>query len=373
MIVFIDTNIFYDKWHLDDLHFKLLFNFISNTNSLLFISELVCEEVDNLYFRKWNELLPKARKQLKELSDISSNFVCPILPDKPNTYSLKSQLLNKLGSSHVKFIPYSNISQTEVVRRAINRIRPFQDDDKGYRDTVIWLSFLEFLQKISFHNVKEVGFISLNNNDFYDNTVKDDNKTPPRFLDNLLKDIENHELKSPIKPYRNLASFINTNIATEEHEFTYQDFAGKYLYPIENVIEEKVSDTINEMTPYELEVEATGWHRNSPIRGLIQDQSFYIHEGIEDLDVARYKKLNHGMFYVSLSFNLRRCELIYTIDSNSYFLNKGPIDRTYDEVDYGPEETTVRFYFRPYFNISIRLDVNSHEINELVIDRLEFH
>lgn len=162
IFIFIDSNIFFDKWHLNDPHFQLLFNFIKNAGAQLIISDLVCEEVDNLYLQKWQEAHLKAKKILRELSDISPSSANYSIEDSPKSYSLKTYLNEKCDYSNIKFISYNDIPQKEVVYRAIQRIKPFQDDDKGYRDTLIWLSFLQFLKTKSYPNLQEISFISNN-------------------------------------------------------------------------------------------------------------------------------------------------------------------------------------------------------------------
>jgi hypothetical protein len=373
MIIFIDSNIFFNKWTLDDIHFQLLFNYLSISKSELLISELVCQEVDNLYLKTWKESLTKARSHLKSLVEISPKSVSIQLPEEPERFSLKQVLKEKAGYNSVKFFSYDDIPQTEVVRRAIHRIRPFQDEDKGYRDTLIWLSFLTCLKTTNSFNVKEICFISYNNGDFYENTGKNtEEKGEIKFHPSLLNDINDYLIKAPIKPYLSLASFIKSNVAKDQYEFSYYEFANKFIYPIESEVEAQITDVINEMKPAELEGKANNWHRNSPIRGFIFTQSFEIFEGVEDLEVIGYKRINDETYYVNLSFNLRRCSLTYSIDSNEYVLNKIYIDRNYDDVEYSPEETLVKLYFRPNFEISIKLIV-PNVIQDLAIDRLEFH
>jgi hypothetical protein len=369
--IFLDSNIFYDKWHLDDPHFQLLFNFIKNSGAQLIISELVCEEVDNLYLQKWQELVPKTNRFLKELSYISPSSVSYSIQDSPGNFSLKTHLNNKSDYSNLKFIPYKDITQKEVVYRAIQQIKPFQDGDKGYRDTLIWLSFLQFLKTTSRLNVQEISFISNNKSDFYEVAKNSSDTELPKFFSSLQQDINDLSVTVPIKPYLNLASFIKTNVPADEHEFSYKEFAEKFIYPIELDIEREIQSTVNALSSAELERNIDNWHHNYPIRGVLNNYKFNIIEGMEDTRVTKFNRLGTDQYYVNLSFTLRRCEFIFSIDSETYFANKTLIDKNYDEVEISADESLAYLYFRPYLEITINLSAGI--VYGMVINKMQLN
>ena len=146
--IFLDTNIFYNNWHLKNANFKYLFNYLENNGFRLVISELVCEEVQNIHNRElelsFNELRQVFHK-IEKLVDSTNMININALPNV--IYNFKELLREKARS--VEFISYEHINQREVVRRALQKIRPFQEEDKGYRDTLIWLSLLSFLDRKS--------------------------------------------------------------------------------------------------------------------------------------------------------------------------------------------------------------------------------
>lgn len=187
----------------------------------------------------------------------------------------------------------------------------------------------------------------------------------------MQRDIDALSITFPVKPHLNLASFINANVPTDQHEFSYTEFAEKFVYPIELYIETEIQLAINTLSPTELERKVDDWHHNYPIRGMINNYRFNIIEGMEDIRVAKFSKLGKDQYYVNLSFSLRRCEFIFSIDPEFYFSNKTLIDRNYDEVEIGTDETLAYLYFRPYLDITMRLD--DELVHGIVIDRMKLN
>jgi hypothetical protein len=92
---------------------------------------------------------------------------------------------------------------------------------------------------------------------------------------------------------------------------------------------------------------------------------------LEDIQVTKFKKLDKDQYYVNLSFNLRRCELIFSIDSETYFANKALIDKNYDDVEIGTDESLAYLYFRPYLDIAMSL--NDELVHDIVINRMKLN
>lgn len=78
---------------------------------------------------------------------------------------------------------YPNISHKEVVQRALERKKPFKSDGKdGYRDYLIWVTFLGV---VSHYSMEDACFVTLNTRDFSDVENKD---SLHQHLKNDLKD-----------------------------------------------------------------------------------------------------------------------------------------------------------------------------------------
>ena len=107
----------------------------------------------------------------------------------PNT--LRSRL-NDLG---IKIIPYPLISHEKVVERDLDARRPFKESGRGYRDTLIWESVLNVVDKSS-KEIPDVVFVSNNIKDFCEENI---------LHPDLVRDLTEREISiNAIKLYRSL-------------------------------------------------------------------------------------------------------------------------------------------------------------------------
>jgi len=182
MKVFLDTNVFYKNWYADKPNFKLLFYFLNNQKFDLLLSDLVVQETNNIRNREVNEVRAEITRLLNKGSKLNENplsFKAEQLDF--NEYELSDVLKYKVD--WIENISYENISQKVVVERAIRSIKPFTNQEKGYRDTLIWLSFLAYLQENDIEG--DVAFITNNKHDFFES-----NGNLLTFKEDLQKDID---------------------------------------------------------------------------------------------------------------------------------------------------------------------------------------
>ncbi|MEW7849251.1 PIN domain-containing protein [Massilia aurea] len=56
MNIFLDTNVFYNDWFLNNANFRYLFHYLSNEDGNLLVSKLVCQEAENIRLREYEKL-----------------------------------------------------------------------------------------------------------------------------------------------------------------------------------------------------------------------------------------------------------------------------------------------------------------------------
>jgi len=361
--IFLDTNIFYNNWHLKNANFKYLFNYLENTGYKLIISELVSEEVQNIHKREfelsYNELRQAIHK-IEKLIDETNMIDIDALPNV--IYNFKELLEEKARS--VEFISYEHINQREVVRRALQKIRPFQEEDKGYRDTLIWLSLLSFLSKKQIKG--QVIFVTNNKSDFY-------NKENNNFHSDLKKDIENLNLECTFKTYTSLFNFIEDNIDKKQHEFTSSELLDEYFNNMDVEFEvESISYINNIPVNHFKEILANNQLRDFPYLEYLSSHSIELMEGVEDPEILFYKGLTKEKVYVSFRFNLRICILRFTIDTAEYFKNRENIDKLYYEVLTSEYETSFCTYVRTFIDASFEFDTTTRLIDGFEIETIDF-
>jgi hypothetical protein len=361
--IFLDTNIFFNNWYLTSAEFRFLFNYIENTNSVLLLSELVCEEVENIRNRELESIVHNLKQELKKTKKLNSTLLEYDF-DKlfDETYNFKEIVQNKVSS--IQFIQYQNIGQNEVVRRALKKVRPFQEEEKGYRDTLIWLSFLSFLSTKEIKN--EVIFITNNKNDFY-------NKNNNDFHNDLKLDIENYMLKCKIKTYTSLFNFIENNVDKEVHEFNRYELFDDHLNNIDSELEVEAISFINNYSENKFkEILDNNQLRTFPYINSIISHSIELMEGVEDPEILTYKKLTKNTIYVGFRYNLRICILNFTIPNSDYNTNRQYIDKLYCEIISDENLTYFSSYVRTFLDVSFEYNMDSGTIDGYNIETIDF-
>lgn len=361
MYIFIDTNVFYNNWFLKNADFKFLINFVENTDAVLLMSELVCEEVNNLHAREINAIVNNLENELRKsrkLTISNWDFDFSSLREK---YDFKEVLSERTRLT--KYFSYSEIRHEEVVKRAMSKIRPFQEEEKGYRDTLIWLSFLSFLKKNSI--TREVIFISNNKNDFFDGKRTD-------FHEDLKRDIQGFNLRCKISPFDSLYSFVTSQVDKTKHEYTYLELSEKYLHSIDEYLQDDAKHYLNQLSSEDFKNLLLNANESFPGIDFLIDHSFEIDEGVEDAEVLRYKIISKDLIYVNHTHNFRRCTLVLTIPTSSYELHRSVIDKNYYEIVIQGDQTTFSAFARVYLEVSFNYNTNGEFIEGYNILKADF-
>ena len=367
MIIFFDTNIFYKHWHARNADFNLLFDFVSTSKSTLLVSNLVCEEMDNGHNRELKSVIDKMKGELTKAQNFNAVKIEYDFEKLSQPYSFKKMLEERLGNKGIKYIPYDDIPQSEVVARAINVIRPFQEEDKGYRDTLIWLSLIQYIKLKRIR--EEVIFLNNNKNDFF-NIV--DGKVD--FHPALKKDIERIVRSAQIIPYDSLSAFIvDKIIVPEDNVITAEQLYEDYLNSKDRQIEFESSLFIERLSSEEFkEILSQNEGKSLPYLNTINMQRLIIDEGVEDPEVLSFKQISKDLIYIKYKYNLRKCTLFYTIPLPDYQVIQHQIDGGLDVVASGKEGVTLRAFVRTYLDVSFNYNLSDDGIEGFSIEDIQF-
>jgi hypothetical protein len=112
----------------------------------ILVPEIVVDEAVNLYREDAANALRSATKARRSLLGLGADQtgVPPVELDvEALTDAYAARLREALESAKADFLPYPRVSHEDVVRRALDRRRPFDSEGKdGYRDTVVWETLL---------------------------------------------------------------------------------------------------------------------------------------------------------------------------------------------------------------------------------------
>jgi hypothetical protein len=357
MLIFLDTNIFYNNYLLVSPSFSYLFNFVENTNEKLIISEVVVSEVDNLYNRELNKISQTINKELDKVKTFLPEKVSCDLESFRQPYSLKEGL--ETFATSVIYVPFDNVSHKLVVNRAINATRPFREGEKGYRDTMIWLSLLNYLQENDTR--EDVIFISKNHSDFFDKTTKE-------LLPDLKSDIIDWNLHCSLKVFENLSDFINTIPDKTLYKFGKNEVYENYFCNVENDVEFETEFAINNFTTANFKNFLYKADSYFPRISTILNFSFEIVEGVEDPEIIKFKLLDEKSIYINAKYNLRICGMSITVPLSDYIVIKDQLNDSY-EIDVENDEAKISYFHRIRFEVAYKYHIEKEIIDgfELIV------
>lgn len=357
MKVFLDTNIFYNNWFVRNANFKLLFHFLNNEYNELLLSDLVIEETNNIRSRELATQENEIHSAINKIKKLNSN---PITFDVESLgieqYDLKVILQDEVND--IIPISYNDIPHTKIVRRALKSIKPFSEQEKGYRDTLIWLSFLEYIKSSGCND--DVVFITENSSDFFAN-----GKGPVKFNDDLLRDIEESGITQKIIPYRKLHDFVTASIDKSIHAF---DHAKSEPY-FEDFLKNECIDYLSGFDNFMLSQYLEDSIFESKVSNIL-DVRTEILEDFEDGNIEGISSVDNNKFYVAYSFNLRRVLLEVDIPYLDYITNKSDLDSLFPYILSDGDVVTVEALVRPYFRVSFIFSPGDNELDSFSVDDL---
>lgn len=357
MKVFLDTNVFYKNWFASNANFKLLFYFLNNEKCDLLLSDLVVQEANNIREREVEEIKVELSRLVNKGNKLNSKFL-KFSTDELGfeSYDLVQNLKGRVD--WVERISYENIPQTKVVERAIKLVKPFTSQEKGYRDTLIWLSFLNYLSSEGVEG--DVAFITNNKNDFFETKGNE-----IFFNSDLLRDIEEHKIKATIKPYLNIYDFLSENVDKISHSFDRHEV----LDNIEDFLIDETESYLNSMNNNDISHLLESKLFSDKLTPVIDIESD-VFEGLEDPEVKSVKRLSGDSVYIESYFEMRRVDLVITIDAIEYKQYASEIDsikalyNIYIEDDY----VKLSFILRTCIDGSFEYDTQDESGSNFSVD-----
>lgn len=244
MLIYLDSSIFCADFHLTSTYFELLKAYIRKGGNWLCLSEIVIDEVKNKYREKITAHVQKINSETRELNKII-DVDTPLISEEyiKSVIERYEQFWDIFPFEYGNGTPeqYPTISHKDVVLRALERRKPFKDDGKdGYRDYLIWLTFLDV---VSHYTMDEACFITLNSRDFSNPLNK--NELHPQ----LKMDLENMGISlSRVYYFTSLKDFVETKVkpslqVIEMHEKIVETLKADslgFMHALEETLTQKI-------------------------------------------------------------------------------------------------------------------------------------
>ncbi len=290
----------------------MLFESIKKGDIELFIPQIVIDEVVNRFKKrllKSKNTINSEVRTLKKLTDRDLAADSSIGSIEILTEEYAEFLHSIIEKAGVKTIDYPKTKHQFIAKRAIERLKPFNSNGKGYQDNLIWESIKSVLSEDEEGiEIPEVIFITDNSTDFcnsrenldlhpdLENDLEEDafNKKAVRILSNLPQYQEEHG-----KLY--FAQAQNFKLKLEENEICDLNIeyeVGKYL----------LSDFIGyDLEDYDLDLPQE--FMNPTVSSVNENVS---------LTITDAKKLNSKEYLVTIDFEVET-EIDFYIDKYDYY------------------------------------------------------
>lgn len=234
--VILDSNTLHGDPFMRAGQLKRLLSYSAINGLDILVSEVVVEEVVNNNLKNIVRNIQEVRSKIKTINgymggqSLSLNSVDIDLSET----QLRDRYSDLAGRDLIKIIPYKNEMMPELLRRALQKIRPFKENKEEFRDSVIWLSCIDHLKRTDYQGAF---FVTNNSSDFcaskenselHDDLKNDyDNLKLYRDLGSLFKD-EKSLISSliPHESHLKLGEWLSENHITQSY---VQEAIGEYF------------------------------------------------------------------------------------------------------------------------------------------------
>jgi len=150
MKIVLDTNIYRENPRMDKVLFERLIKYGERTRATFMVPKVVAEELTSVHQRHVQETaiaLKSAIRKANAALVTSAPVPLPEIDIGEEATKYLGYVLAKLGIETTDIVPHKPEFLDEVVRRAVNRIRPCSDAGEEFRDALLWLNCLEIAKE----------------------------------------------------------------------------------------------------------------------------------------------------------------------------------------------------------------------------------
>jgi hypothetical protein len=355
MYIVLDTNVFFNNWHLRSAEFARFINHANAVAATILVSQVVVDEANAKYREHFSDFcsgLTSLRSKAKLLVPDRA-FEWPKV-DAEEPYDLLAILREKFHS--VECASYEKVGHQRLVKKAILEERPFQKSEKGYRDALLWFTILDFLEEN--RSDRHVAFVTDNKTDFF----SDSKSEKPDFHPHLIADWKLKNLENKLFPYRRLSQFNDEQPTPTDQAVDMDAFSNDNL----ELIEEGFSTSVREY------LEGPGTSRLLQLLCLpnmvVQSSSWDIVEGFEDTELLQVVPLSNSLSYVLCRFNLRAIYISLSVALDVYNAHKRDVDVTFQRITHDGDFVELEIGLRCYLRATALINAKTRDVSQIDFD-----
>lgn len=207
MIVYFDTSAIQPNFRFQTTHLKTVLASATNNSLTVCVSEIVINELKKNYVSSLNTLASKQRQILDEWTRLTpaAEKLAELTNQVASDLTEYSDWLdNFVKDNHIDVLPVPDVNLDLLLEQDLLDRRPWKKGD-GFRDVIIWHTFLEL---VGAHPFQHVIFVSQNSNDFFAPRSPQAD-SPVRFHSDLIENV-GQDIQVRIFPANSASAFVNT-------------------------------------------------------------------------------------------------------------------------------------------------------------------
>lgn len=255
LIIILDTNVLYSDPFLEKSRIKKIIAAENRADLKFVVPAVVVDELQNIVVEKLDKATDDMESLNRKFADLSGSTDRKVIGQI--THEQRQAVLDRFEGrrnqldQEGRILKYPCISLEQLAERSIRQQPPFQDKDRGMRDTIVWLNVKEYLRSNPDTNTK-ILLVSKDSKAFFDGD-KDE------LHDNLKKELDDEGIPQDSVIVRRdlnraIADFISDRLANADSvrcalnndrikDFTDQDdtillIAQDWLYEHSGIFED---------------------------------------------------------------------------------------------------------------------------------------
>ncbi|QKF82365.1 PIN domain-containing protein [Halarcobacter ebronensis] len=357
--IFLDTNIFFKNWYLDSKDFEILKHYINTSDNELLVSRLVCEETNNKFNESFVELSHTIEKSITDINNLTKGEISISL-ENIHDYNISSILEKKFP---LIYFDYTDVPHEKIISKIFKKEKPIKNSDIGYRDALIWLSFVNAIKHTKV-GVDEYIFISKNHKDFF---LKQGDTYSLHH--DLQKDLDDEN----VSVYIDLKSFFDSHHISipfkELKNDEFHKFQDQYTYLIEEMIDYQIEEYFSNIPYSEIrQAIKKKYSLDTYILSNMFNFRIEIIDGTEDPEIDRVQYLDdNDNMLVDYHLWIRNCMIYFEIPNFYCSFVEDTIYALFQ--DDKTNETTTYFFSPPDICLELEIfcDVNKEYVSSFEV------